>query len=228
MQALDDLPAAARAFREATRDGYCRCGFDQGFDDGSHAKHIHHHHAWANGIRLARDQRDLHPLRVIGGWSRMADRKLAFNMFSLYQQESRYDSGMCLMSRPLPTHWPKNEFAIVGQTYREAKAIALISPRSLAIPIRSDEKVFREDPGWKVAVVWLAAEYRRRGVGSTFMKAIAEKLEVDLTDLALEVPLSPAAEAMAMRLDMKLGYWDGGTVPEQCRTWLQERSAVRA
>lgn len=200
----DSLGLRERFARDDLWHG-CPCGTGEryfGEGTGARTRHAHWHLEWDRGALVPSSVFWFDSLAIVTGESSMAERKLAYKLGRLFQREQHYDFPMV----PDPRSWP-GELHQVLLAVHNCRAIGVLISYTTqswglwdgkpgTVEFTSSSTV----PVPEISGIWVARSYRRRGVGTALVDALAAYADLAPALLVWGLPFSDNGKALALSI----------------------------
>lgn len=181
----------------------CPCGtgaryFGEG--SGARTRHANWHLAWDRGAPIPAAVFWFDSLAIVTGESNVAERKIGYQLGRLFQKENHYDFPMA----PDPRSWPGNLSEVLIAVYHGHAIGGLFTYPTLRYGVWDgtdgtvEFNVRLTEPQPMISGIWVARGYRRRGVGTALVGALAEYAAIPPHDLIWGVPFSDDGKALAL------------------------------
>lgn len=181
----------------------CPCGTGaRYFGEGVRAqtRHARWHLQWDRGVSVPLTVGWFDSLAVVTSESTKPERSIAYDLGRLFQREQHYDFPML----PGPDTWKRGELhqALIAVHNQRAIGLLVVYPQTrwgewdgsdgrVSLAVDSLEPL----PG--IAGIWVARGYRRMGVGTALVDALAQHADVPRSELLWSMPLSEDGQALA-------------------------------
>ena len=194
---------------ETPIDDDCPCGMSlqEPTDDGK--AHTAHHAAWAFGAQVPKNLEWSADLAVVTTQSPIAWRRLAYKVARMPQKENHYDfRSWSHLGEPELT--PDNMRAYLLKA--NGCVIGYLSAHDTNQHLRWDlidgSRYGDEDDALRprINLIWVADVYRRQGIGTTLVQALADDFGCQVADVSWSSPISYAGRHLARRLSPE-GVW---------------------
>jgi GNAT superfamily N-acetyltransferase len=190
------------------RDG-CPCGTGEGYF-GSRARHAYWHLEWDRGVPLPSGVYWWDSVVMLTGESSVREIKIAYKLGRLFQREQHYDFPMV----PEARSWHRSGLLTtvhIAVHHERAVGIVISEPAmrwgswdGSAEEVRFD--ILSTEPVPVVAGVFVCRSYRRHGLATALVSALAEDANLPVKDLVWGPPFSTAGRELALSLA------DGGPI----------------
>jgi len=180
-------------------DRPCPCGW--GGDD---KRHDRQHVRWSAGIPIPSRLIFVRPIAVIDVMAPMAWRKLAYECARIAQRDGRYDFS----SFPSPSEEPEpsnvNLRAVLLATWSRVIGYLSVvdSIRNASWDFNPSSTLSYGDDTLRpqVNLIFVAKEWRRRGVATALVRAMAADAKTEVAEISWSQPFSTAGQALAKSL----------------------------
>ncbi|MFE2049704.1 GNAT family N-acetyltransferase [Streptomyces sp. NPDC059459] len=190
--------------------GDCACGMSlhESWDDGK--EHTAHHAAWAFGVRAPKNLEWWGDLAVVTTQSPITWRKLAYQVARMPQRENHYDfRSWSHVDEPEVTADNMRAYLLKANGYVIGYLAAhdTNEHRRWNLLIEGAQYGDLDDtPRPRINLIWVADAYRRRGVGGTLVRTLADDFACEVADVSWSTPVSDAGRRLARRLSPQ-GIW---------------------
>ncbi|MET9107118.1 GNAT family N-acetyltransferase [Streptomyces zhihengii] len=194
------LPVRFRSTKLSLDGSDCRCGLDVRESRGHGGRHADHHDQWAFGVRVPKNLDWLGDLVVVTTQSPIAWRRLVSKVARLPQRENHYDfSTWSHCGEPEESednaraYLLKSNSRVIG--YLAARDTDCHRPWDLVDGSRYGDLDGSMRP--RIDLVWVADAYRRRGVGTTLVQALADDVGSPVAEVSWSTPFSDLGRQLA-------------------------------
>ncbi|QVJ02772.1 GNAT family N-acetyltransferase [Nocardiopsis eucommiae] len=187
----------------------CPCGMILRESAENDAVHTTQHMTWTFGVRSPKNLTWSDSMAVVTTQSPIAWRKLAYQVGRLPQKENHYDFNSWFHLGPVEVT-PDNvrAYLLKANGYVIGYLAAHDTNQHYRWDLVDGSSYGDQDDTLRprINLVWVAAHYRRQGVGATLVQAIAEDFGCTVADVSWSDPISAAGRRLARRI-MPGGIW---------------------